>query len=70
LHTLLVNHARLRLSALDQFVDQLDGQIDSMLSADEKAIALRDSESKSRRAEIAVEDQQVLGLHTFQNVCE
>lgn len=38
-----------------------------MLSAHEGAAALRDAESEPRRGEIAVEDQQVPGLHTFQN---
>ena len=69
-HDLLVNPARLRLPALDQFADGLDRQIRSMLSAHEGAAALRDAESEPRRGEIAVEDQQVPGLHTFQNVCE
>ena len=69
-HDLLVNPARLRLPALDQFADGLDRQIRSMLSAHEGAAVLRDAESEPRRGEIAVEDQQVPGLHTFQNVCE
>ena len=43
-HDLLVNPARLRLPALDQFADGLDRQIRSMLSAHEGAAALRDAE--------------------------
>ena len=41
-----------------------------MLSANERATALRDAESEPHRGEIAVENQQVPGLHTFQNVFE
>ena len=68
LHELLINLARLRLPAPDQFGDGRDGQVRSMLSAHERAAALRDAESEPRRGEVAVENQQVLGLHTFQNV--